>query len=85
MIQAKLTSKGQVTIPKTIREYLKIHSGDQIQFIINRKGYVVLTAQTLYVQDLFGIIKPKQKKTTDKNLKDALGKAATRRFLRARY
>ena len=34
-ITSKLTSKGQATIPKAIREELRIQSGDQIAFHIN--------------------------------------------------
>ncbi|NWO12699.1 AbrB/MazE/SpoVT family DNA-binding domain-containing protein [Virgibacillus sp.] len=32
MNQATLTSKGQVTIPKEIREFLELHTGDHILF-----------------------------------------------------
>ena len=31
---AKITSKGQVTIPKKIRSVLGIHPGDRITFIV---------------------------------------------------
>lgn len=32
MITAKITSKGQVTIPKEIREKLGVHPGDDVGF-----------------------------------------------------
>ena len=34
MITSKVTSKGQVTIPKAIREFLKVKPGDQLDFVI---------------------------------------------------
>nr|WP_269801445.1 type II toxin-antitoxin system PrlF family antitoxin [Planococcus sp. MB-3u-03] len=39
---AKLTSKGQVTLPKTVRDMLKLNSGDHLDFVINRPGEVVM-------------------------------------------
>ena len=38
----KLTTKGQVTIPQKIREYLAIAPHDDIEFVI-KDGEVVLT------------------------------------------
>jgi AbrB family looped-hinge helix DNA binding protein len=35
---ATLTSKGQLTIPKAIREALGLHEGDQVRFEIDRNG-----------------------------------------------
>jgi len=33
-MQAKVTSKGQVTLPKQIRESLSIRTGDRLEFFI---------------------------------------------------
>ena len=38
-----VTSKGQVTIPKHIRDALHLEPGCAIEFRINREGEVVLT------------------------------------------
>jgi len=38
-----LTNKGQVTIPKHIRDALHLEPGCAIEFRINREGEVVLT------------------------------------------
>ncbi|MBK8763689.1 MAG: AbrB/MazE/SpoVT family DNA-binding domain-containing protein [Burkholderiaceae bacterium] len=37
-----LTSKGQVTIPKSIRDALKLEPGMAVEFSVNRDGEVVL-------------------------------------------
>lgn len=34
MSTATLTSKGQTTVPKEIREHLRLHAGDRIEFVI---------------------------------------------------
>lgn len=37
-----LTSKGQVTIPKQLRDALHLLPGDAVEFSINRDGEIVL-------------------------------------------
>jgi len=41
MAKTKITSKGQVTIPKEVRERLGLRPGDEIEFVEERKGYRV--------------------------------------------
>ena len=50
-----LTSKGQVTIPKHIRDALHLEPGCAIEFSINRDGDVVLKRpdQALRADDCF--------------------------------
>lgn len=35
---AKVTSKGQVTIPKEIRRALRVKTGDRLVFVVDGKG-----------------------------------------------
>ena len=42
MVLAKLTSKGQITIPKEIREKLSLNEGTKILFYQNELGQVVI-------------------------------------------
>ena len=37
-----LTSKGQVTIPKQIRDALNLAPGSSVEFVVNREGEVVI-------------------------------------------
>lgn len=41
MTKAKVTSKGQVTIPKEVRERLGLRPGDAIEFVEDRRGFRV--------------------------------------------
>jgi len=41
-VDAAITSKGQATIPKTIREHLRLKPGDRVKFFVHPDGTVVL-------------------------------------------
>jgi antitoxin PrlF len=55
MPSASLTSKGQVTIPKLIRERLKVVTGDRLDFVIEGDR-VVLRPATGDLRSLRGIL-----------------------------
>lgn len=57
---ATITSKGQLTVPKAIREYLALESGDKIEFIIEENGQVILSPKNLEVENIFGIVNTKK-------------------------
>jgi len=54
MSLATLTSKGQVTVPKKIRDSLRLHTGDKIEFIITETKEALLRPVTKKVDDVFG-------------------------------
>ena len=53
---ATLTSKGQLVIPKDIREYLHLQPGDRLDFIIRDDGDVVLRPVVTDVRELKGFL-----------------------------
>jgi len=56
MPTATLTTKGQITIPKPVRDALGIRTGDRVHFQIEGEGRVILKAATLDVSKLEGIL-----------------------------
>ena len=80
MPEAKLTSKGQVTIPKEVREALQIDAGDRVQFFIREDGIVELRPQTVDLKDLYGILEYKGEAVTVEAMNEAIGKAAVESF-----
>ncbi len=63
MPTATITSKGQTTIPKEIRDALGLHAGDKIDFIIDADGKkATVLPVTLDARALRGILKPKRKR-----------------------
>lgn len=53
MALATLTSKGQVTIPKVVRDSLNIKSGDKIEFVITESKEALIRPTTMNVDDVF--------------------------------
>ena len=73
MALAKITTKGQVTIPKNIRESLHLHTGDKIEIVINNQGEAVIRPISKKVDDMFGILKrPKQKVVSVEEMNEAI-------------
>ena len=57
MTVATLTSKGQITIPKQVREHLKLNPGDKLDFVIESGGRVVIRPAKLDVRELKRLLK----------------------------
>jgi AbrB family looped-hinge helix DNA binding protein len=52
-IEAKITSKGQTTIPAEIRERLGLHAGDRVAFIETEEGFLMIP-RNRPAESLFG-------------------------------
>jgi len=50
---ATLTSKGQLTIPKEIRDSLNLHSGDKIELVVTGEMEAVMKPVSRKVDDIF--------------------------------
>ncbi|MBI5097984.1 MAG: type II toxin-antitoxin system PrlF family antitoxin [Nitrospirae bacterium] len=75
MSVSTVTSKGQTTIPKNVREYLKLHPGDKIDFIIGKEGKVIIEPTSFDVKDLKGVLSsPKRKPVSVEEMKAAVRK-----------
>jgi antitoxin PrlF len=78
-----LTSKGQITVPKLIREYLHVAEGDQIDFAITPNGDVVMHRITGSVSHLAGLLHhPNRKPVSLTEMDDAVAAAAVKKTKR---
>jgi antitoxin PrlF len=59
---ATLTSKGQTTIPKEIRDGLGMKSGDRMTFTLMPDATVVMRLKNKSITDLAGILHKKGRK-----------------------
>ena len=62
-IAATLTSKGQTTIPREIRDGLGLKTGDQMTFTLLPDGSVLMRVKNKSVRESFGKLKPRRKVT----------------------
>ena len=65
MASATITSKGQVTIPKDVRERLGLRQGDRIEFVQEDDGSFRIRPLKVDVRDLFGMIESDRHVTID--------------------
>jgi AbrB family looped-hinge helix DNA binding protein len=79
MAVATLTSKGQTTIPKEIRDLLGLAPGDKLDFVVESDGRVVLRPATLDVRALRGLLRKKGRKAVSLDEMDrAIAEGASR-------
>lgn len=79
MPSAVVTSKGQITIPKEVRDSLGLVPGSRLAFRLRDDGVVEVQPETLDVLSLCGIIKPKIRGITIEQMNTAIRKAGARR------
>ncbi|HYY72909.1 MAG TPA: type II toxin-antitoxin system PrlF family antitoxin [Candidatus Bathyarchaeia archaeon] len=63
-MESRITVKGQFTIPKAIREHLRLKPGDHVKFFIHPDGTVVLLPK-LPVSTLRGMLKPQPRRPAE--------------------
>jgi AbrB family looped-hinge helix DNA binding protein len=61
-VAATLTSKGQTTIPKEIRDGLGMKPGDRMTFTLMPDGTVVMRVKRKSILDLAGVLRKKGRK-----------------------
>ena len=74
-MESAITSKGQATIPKAIREHLRLKPGDRVKFFLHPDGSVVLLPK-LPVAALRGIVKPRRPTVTVAEMNEAAAAGA---------
>ena len=73
MVTATVTSKGQITIPKAVRDSLHLHSGDRVEFVIHGDSEATLKPITRSVDEVFGRLHtPSQPRRTVEEMHEAV-------------
>lgn len=79
MTSATLTSKGQITIPKSIRDSLRLHTGDRIEFVVHDSSEALLRPITKSVDEVYGRLHdPKRAPLTVAQMDAALARRFSR-------
>jgi antitoxin PrlF len=80
-MESAITSKGQITIPKTIRDQLNLAPGDKVKFFIQPDGNLVILPK-LPASALRGMFRSTRGPVSLEGMDAAIAKGATRRFKR---
>jgi len=79
MPTATVTSKGQITIPRQVRQALGLRPGDRVAFRVREDGTVSVEPETVDVLTLRGRLKPRVHGVSVADMDRAIRRAATRR------
>jgi AbrB family looped-hinge helix DNA binding protein len=75
-----LTTKGQVTIPKPVRDALGVHAGDRVSFLVREDGVVELRPETVDLKDLYGMLEQTGKPVSVEEMNQSISRAAAESF-----
>jgi len=81
----KVTSKGQTTVPKEVRDFLGLEEGTLMEWILD-EGKVTVKPRKLRAIELAGILGPPPsgvKNTTVEQMNEAIGDAIVERYERS--
>jgi antitoxin PrlF len=77
MLRSTITSKGQITIPKEVRDELGLKPGDRVDFVKDRTGRFSIKAISTDFRSLKGMIKsPLGRPITLKEMDEAIARGA---------
>jgi len=72
MATATVTSKGQITIPKVVRDELGLREGDRVAFRVLEDGSVIVEPETIDLLALKGALKARRKGVSLADMEDAI-------------
>ena len=81
MSEATVTSKGQITLPKDIRDRLGLKHGDRVRFIVEDDGRVRLLPAKRDVSELFGILPKPERALSVEEMDEIVQTAVARHVL----
>lgn len=79
-MEATLSSKGQATIPKAVRDRLQIKAGDRFKFFFHPDGVIILPK--ISTARLKGMIPKPAQPVSLEEMDRAIAEGATERFRR---
>ncbi len=80
MTVATLTSKGQMTIPKQVRQALRLQTGDKIEIIVTRQQEAILRPLSRKVDDVFGRLNKPGRPVSVSEMNDAIRNKIRKKF-----
>jgi AbrB family looped-hinge helix DNA binding protein len=80
MASTTLSTKGQLVLPRPVREFLAVHPGDKLDFLIRADGEVVVRPVVSDVSQLKGMLyRPDRKPVSLETMNAAIRQRGGRR------
>ena len=80
MATSKVTTKGQITIPKAVRAALGVEAGDRVEFIVRADGVVEMIARTRPLLSLAGVLGERRLAVTTGDMDAGIAESVGREF-----
>jgi len=75
MVTATITTKGQITIPKAVRNSLMLGAGDKIEFVVTDGREALIRPISRKVDEVFGMLhKPGDKSVSVEDMNERIMK-----------
>ena len=77
MFESSITSKGQITLPKAVRDSLAVKAGDRVRYVIVDEGVLMMPVRS--TSRLFGSLKYNGPPVRLADMDDAVAEGAAER------
>ncbi len=75
-MSTSMTSKGQVTVPKPVRDQLGLKAGDRVEFIVDEEGFARMVPVSRSIRELKGMVPPPERTMSLEDMEAAIGRGA---------
>lgn len=74
MVTATITTKGQITIPSSVRNALNLDAGSKVEFVENADGTFTFLPLNQNVQALKGVLQAPKQPVSIENMNEVIAK-----------
>jgi antitoxin PrlF len=78
--EAKITSKGQITLPSRVRDRLNVGPGDSVVFVEGHDGKIVVRSKSGTLSDMRGMLGGKSKPPSGNTIERWVNEARSRNW-----
>jgi AbrB family looped-hinge helix DNA binding protein len=75
-MEATVTSKGQITLPKALRERLQLSAGDRVEFIVEANDVVRMVPRRTSITRLKGMLPKPERPVSLEEMDEAIARGA---------
>ena len=81
--EATVTGKGQITLPKEVRERLGVRAGGRVRFTVEEGERIVISSRPRRLADLAGMLGKPPRSATLEEMDEGIRRAVVEKYLRS--